>query len=57
MKYSLLFASASIKMICSAAEGMESMFESNVEKPIRFSVRDRYDCTGVAGIYATRPMK
>src|SRR5450432_1368897 len=46
-----------MRMICSTAEGMDSIFESNMLKPMRFGVSDRYDCTGVAGIYATRPMK
>jgi hypothetical protein len=57
LKYSLLLARASIKMICRTAEGIESIFESKVEKPILLSVRERYPCTGVAGMYAMRPRK
>lgn len=40
-KYSLLLDRISMSMICSAAEGIESMFESKVEKPMRFRVRER----------------
>jgi hypothetical protein len=46
-----------MKMICRTAEGIESIFESNVEKPILLSVRERYPCIGVVGIYAMRPRK
>jgi hypothetical protein len=57
LKNSLLLARASIKTTCRTAGGIESIFESNVEKPILLSVRERYPCTGVAGIYAMRPRK
>lgn len=40
-KYSLLLESISMRIICSTADGMESMLESKVEKPIRFRVSDR----------------
>jgi hypothetical protein len=36
---------------------MVSMFESKVLNPRRFRVSVRYPETGVAGIYATSPMK
>ncbi len=57
LKNSLLYAEPSIVMTCKAAEGIVSMFESNLENPIRFSVSVKYACTGVAGMYPTRPTK
>lgn len=41
LKISLLLQRASMRMICSAAEGIESMFESKVENPRRLRVRER----------------
>jgi hypothetical protein len=40
-KWLLLYAKASIKMICKTAEGIDNMLLSNVEKPIRFKVSER----------------
>lgn len=42
VKWLLLYASASIRMICKTADGIDSMLLSKVEKPMRLSVRERY---------------
>lgn len=58
LKYSELYERASMVTIWSAAEGAVSRLLARVlNLPTLFSVRVRYACTGVAGMYATRPTK